>query len=100
MVEDTTGALSPARLAAVAAAAALAACGGGGGGAASSPYVAVPVAGSTVIVSTAGYSFLTISSDEQASRFLQQAQFAATDADIASVRNLGYARWLEAQMAT
>ena len=101
MVEDTTGALSPARLAAVAAAAALAACGGGGGGgAASSPYVAVPVAGSTVIVPTAGYSFLTISSDEQASRFLQQAQFAATDADIASVRNLGYARWLEAQMAT
>ena len=93
-----TDTLSAAKLAAVAAAAALAACGGGGGGAA--PYVAVPVPGRTVNLSAAGYTYPTATTDEQAARFLLQAQFAATDADIASVRSLGYARWLERQIAT
>jgi uncharacterized protein (DUF1800 family) len=38
-------------------------------------------------------------SDADAARFLLQAQFSASDADIASVRALGYAAWLERQLA-
>ena len=38
-------------------------------------------------------------SAEQASRFLLQAQFSASDADIAQVRNGGYAAWIEGQVA-
>lgn len=38
-------------------------------------------------------------SDEDAARFLLQAQFSASDADIASVRTLGYTTWLERQLA-
>ncbi|MBE0546501.1 MAG: DUF1800 domain-containing protein, partial [Rubrivivax sp.] len=38
-------------------------------------------------------------SDAQAARFLNQATLGATDADIGSVRALGYAAWLEAQFA-
>jgi uncharacterized protein (DUF1800 family) len=92
--------LSPARLTSIAAAAALAACGGGGGDSGAAPYVVVPVAGRSVALSTAGYANTTATTDEQASRFLQQAAFSASDADIASVRSLGYARWLEGQIAT
>ena len=55
---------------------ALAACGGGGGGTSEQASV----------------------SDAQASRFLLQAQFSASDAEIASVRSLGYAQWIESQM--
>ncbi len=91
--------ISAARLTAIAAAAALAAC-GGGGGSGTEPYVVVPVAGRSVVLSTSGYANTTATSDEQASRFLQQAAFSATETDIASVRSLGYARWLEAQIAT
>ncbi len=36
-------------------------------------------------------------SAEQVARFLQHAQFAASDADIASVRTLGFAGWLDQQ---
>jgi len=36
-------------------------------------------------------------SDAEAARFLLHAQFSAVDADIASVRNLGYAGWLAQQ---
>ena len=35
----------------------------------------------------------------EAARFLQQAQFSASDADIAAVQAQGYAGWLDAQMA-
>ena len=73
--------LSAAKLAAVAAAAALAACGGGGGGSSAAPYVAVPVPGRTVNLSAGGYTYPTATSEEQAARFLMQAQFAATDAE-------------------
>lgn len=37
-------------------------------------------------------------SDAEAARFLLQAQFSAADADIAAVRNLGYAGWLAKQL--
>lgn len=37
--------------------------------------------------------------DAEASRFLQHATYGATDADIAAVREQGYAAWLDTQMA-
>ena len=79
--------------AALAAAAALAACGGGGSGSTSSNN------GSSVSLSTAGFNFLTPATDEDAARFVLQAQFSASDADIAAVRSSGYAPWLERQIA-
>jgi uncharacterized protein (DUF1800 family) len=93
--EEGTQMLSAARVASVAAAAALAACGGGSG---SAPSL-VPVAGRTVSLPTSGFTYLTPGTDEQAARFLMQAQFSASDADIASVRALGCVPWLQQQIA-
>lgn len=84
----------------VIAAAALSACGGGGGSTAAAPYVVVPVAGRTVALASVGYTYPTAVTDEQAARFLLQAQFSVSVADIASVRALGYAPWLQQQVAT
>ena len=69
------------------AALALAACGGGGG--AADP--ATPVTPPPVTVTPAPTA-------QQASRFLLQAQFAASDGDIAAVQSQGYAVWLSAQL--
>jgi uncharacterized protein (DUF1800 family) len=88
--------------AAIAAAAALAACGGGGGGGDSPPSNSGGAGGSTPtgpVLDTSGQSFKVANSDEEAARFLLQAQFSASDAEIASVRSMGYARWLGPQMA-
>ena len=69
----------------------LAACGGGGGGAVDpvmpppSPPVTPPV---TVMPPPTAL---------EASRFLLQAQFSASDGDIAAVQAQGYAVWLSAQ---
>ena len=63
---------------------ALSACGGGGGGGAAEP--AAPVQAPAVVPTEA-----------QASRFLAQASMGASRAEIASVRALGYAGWLDAQ---
>ncbi len=74
-------------LAALAAlATALGACGGGGGGGGgfSSPPPPPPPP-------VLNYT------DTEAARFLLQAQFTATDAEILSVRTLGYGAWLNAQ---
>ena len=79
--------------------AALSACGGGGGGGGDAPFVSTPIPGRIVSLPSGGYAYTSPTTDEQAARFLQQAQFAATEADIASVRSLGYAGWLEAQVA-
>jgi uncharacterized protein (DUF1800 family) len=78
----------------------LAACGGGGGGAAADGTNTPVIAGTSMVVNTSGYSQLALVSEPQVSRFLLQAQFSASDADIASVRSLGYARWIESQAAT
>lgn len=78
--------------------AALSACGGGGGGD-DAHFVSTPIPGRIVSLPSGGYAYTSPTTDEQAARFLQQAQFAATEADIASVRSLGYAGWLEAQVA-
>lgn len=82
--------------AAAATTAALAACGGGGG----AVLAAEPVPGRTVTLSAAGLTYLTPTSDQEAARFLQQAQFASTEADIAAVRAQGYLPWLQQQIAT
>ncbi len=96
----TATAVSMARLATVAAAAAsLAACGGGGGGGGSSAPPLVSVAGRTVTLSSAGFSYPSPVTDEQAARFLLHAQFSASEAEIAALRSQGYARWLEQQVA-
>jgi uncharacterized protein (DUF1800 family) len=105
--------------ASLAASALLAACGGGGGGSSesgsNSSGAAVTAssstpAGTTVVAGTSpspsavavaalkGYSFKTASTDEEASRFLLQAQFSASPAEISSVRTQGYATWLAAQL--
>jgi uncharacterized protein (DUF1800 family) len=69
------------------AAAALAACGGGGGGGGdgTTPVVDPPVS--------------TTPTDAEASRFLGQASFAASDSAITRVKALGYSGWLDEQLA-
>lgn len=94
---DDSAASAATTTVAVLAAAALAACGGGGGGTTAATTVVVD--GRGVTLPTAGLTYLAPANDAEAARFLQQAQFAATDADIASVRSLGYATWLERQIA-
>jgi len=69
--------------ASLAAALSLAACGGGGGDGTAAPPPPPP----TGITET------------QASRFLQQAQFAATDADIGALISLGYSGWLDSRFS-
>ena len=48
---------------------------------------------------TTGYNFLANPTDAQAARFLLQAQFSASDADIAYVKANGYAGWIQDQFA-
>ncbi|RZL36768.1 MAG: DUF1800 domain-containing protein [Rubrivivax sp.] len=78
--------------AALAAASALTACGGGGStGAGSSPGPgSVPVAAPPPPPPP---------TDAEAARFLAQAGFAASTADMATVKANGYAAWLDAQFA-
>lgn len=84
---------------AVAAAALLAACGGGGGGA-GGPTVVSSSGSPTVGLGTAvaGYSYAAPANDTEAARFLLQAQFNASDADMAALRSQGYASWISAQL--
>ena len=101
------------------AAVALAACGGGGtegggggagggaggvggapaapGGAAGTP-AANGVGDGTLVPTGSGAAPVEIT-DVQAARFLQQAQFSSSEAEIAQVRTKGYAGWLTEQMA-
>ncbi len=89
------------------AAATLTACGGGGGGGGgaasggSNPPLppSEPVPGRTVEVPSVGYNYATPATDEDAARFLLQAQFSASEADIAAVRSSGCAAWLLQQVA-
>lgn len=76
--------------AALAASAALAACGGGSGD--DSPAEpALPPTGT--------YAFAAPASDQEAARFLLQAQFSASSAEIAALRGSNYNAWLDAQFA-
>lgn len=81
--------------AAAASTAALTACGGGGG----EKLPPNPVAGRRVTLPTAGVNYPTATSDREAARFLLQAQFSASDADIAAVRSQGCIPWLQNQIA-
>jgi uncharacterized protein (DUF1800 family) len=107
-------------LTASAAATLLAACGGGGGGGAGTGAVAgagtsagsgttagastgttTSTATGTVpqSLATTGTGSSPAASDEEAARFLLQAQFSASDAEIATLRSTGYAAWLNTQFA-
>ena len=89
---------SAAVAASLAATALLAACGGGGGGTDSSTAAGVAAPPALVpMVST--FAYTAPASDEDAARFLLQAQFHASDASISALRSQGYAAWLSAQAA-
>lgn len=93
--EAERGPGGPAAGLALASTALLAACGGGGGGegggSAAAPFMPV------VDFPTTGYAHLSASTDAQAARFLQQAQFSSTPAEIAAVRSEGFPMWLARQ---
>ncbi len=78
---------------ALAATTALAACGGGGGG--SSPIAVAPAPSPTPTPTPTPAPI----GAAQASRFLQQATFGATKADIAQVQSLGFDGWITDQVA-
>ena len=69
---------------AVVAAASLAACSGGGGGGQTAAPPAPPAAAAT---------------PPEAARFLTQATFGPTEAEIGQVTSAGYARWIDDQLA-
>ena len=118
----TTPGTKPVRtpLAAFSAAALLAACGGGGSSTDPAPATgtaptipatpaaptppanpAAPVAPTAPVAPagpTALYAFTAPANTEDAARFLLQAQFNASDTDIANVQSLGYASYLNAQI--
>lgn len=50
---------------------------------------------------TLGYTYMypAAGTDQEAARFLTQAQFSASDTDIAAVRSAGFAAWLQQQIA-
>ena len=83
---------------AAAAAALLAACGGGGesGGASGSGSGSFAV---TVDFTSTGYANTAPTTDADAARFLQQAQFSSTVEEIASVRSNGYVGWLATEFS-
>jgi len=86
-----TGVATPASFLTLGAAIALAGCsasGGGGSATAPAPPVAVTPAPSAPAITA-----------QQASRFLQQATFGATGADIASVQSMGFSAWIDDQIA-
>ena len=63
------------------------------------PSTGTPVTTTPPPATPTGYAYPAPAKNEDAARFLMQAGFAATDADIASVRATGYAAWLNAQIA-
>jgi uncharacterized protein (DUF1800 family) len=96
---ETAPALAPGRtdLAAVAGLASLlAACGGGGSG---SDTATAPAPAPAPGAAPSKYAYTKPANDQEAARFLLQAQFSASDAEIAAVKSGGYAGWLQAQIA-
>jgi uncharacterized protein (DUF1800 family) len=90
-IDDTRGAGVAVALGALA----LTACGGGGsdsGGGAGSGNPPPPVPPPVTPVAKAA-------NDTEAARFLLQAQFSATDADITTLKSDGYSSWLDARFA-
>lgn len=87
--------LPPGATSSVVATAALAACGGGSGGGAG----ADAGGGTSPTDSPATPESAVPPTDAEAARFLAQAGFGATAADVAAVKSKGYARWLDEQFA-
>jgi uncharacterized protein (DUF1800 family) len=88
----------------LAAAALLAACGGGGGGSGGGDSGGgntpeAPPAVGIVDFPTSGFTHANATSDAEAARFLQQAQFSSTKAEITALRGMSYAQWLANQFA-
>lgn len=77
---------------------ALSACGGGGGGSTSASTLPA-TSGGTTGTNTPTTPTPPAISAEQAARFLQQAAFAATDAQVARVQSIGYSAWIDEQFA-
>jgi uncharacterized protein (DUF1800 family) len=96
---DTEQSALPPRLLAATLAASVVqlACGGGGGGTTGASAGTGAETGTSP--GTVPISYTSPSSDEDAARFLLQAQFSASDAEIAAVRNKGYSAWLREQFA-
>lgn len=90
-------------------ASALAACGGGGGGGGGGAGgFGFPIGGggvapgsnpATPTPDTGPYHYTQAQSDAEAARFLLQAQFSASEDEIAAVRAKGYLPWLSEQLA-
>ncbi|MGJ7604133.1 DUF1800 domain-containing protein [Variovorax sp. LT1R20] len=85
-------------------AAALAACGGGGGGGSGGGGFGgglggLPAPGPGAGPDAGPYRYTQAKTDDEAARFLLQAQFSASDAEIADVRNKGYLPWLSEQFS-
>ena len=79
------------------AAALLVACGGGGGGDAATA-VGASSASAGLGSAVAGYTYTAPQNDNEAARFALQAKFNVTDAEIAELRQQGYAAWISAQL--
>lgn len=75
---------------------ALAACGGGGSDGPNSNPGTGPATPSPTL---GNYAHPTAKSDQEAARFLLQAQFSASTAEIAAVRSSSFADWLDQQFA-
>jgi len=82
----------------VAVGALLSACGGGGDGA-SAPGSSAPAGSGLSGVNLGGHAHVAATSDAEAARFLQQAQFSSTESEIAAVRRGTYADWLAEQIS-
>jgi uncharacterized protein (DUF1800 family) len=102
--DATSGASALPLAATLAAAAALAACGGGSGGGSSASAGSAATddgAGSLSALATTAtaqtYVYTKPQNDAEAARFLLQAQFSASEAEIADVRAKGYLPWLGEQ---
>jgi uncharacterized protein (DUF1800 family) len=95
-IDHSSNAAGAAALATAAATALLAACGGGAGGGDAVPLVISPLPDDQL----RDARFLQASNDDEAARFLQQAQFSSTQDEIAFLRREGYPMWLARQYQT
>ena len=86
---------STAAAASAMAAALLVACGGGGDAATA---VGASSASAGLGSAVAGYTYTAPQNDNEAARFALQAKFNVTDAEIAELRQQGYAAWISAQL--
>lgn len=78
----------------------LSACGGGGGASGAAATASTPPTATQPPPVQSSYTYPVANNDQEAARFLLQAQFSASDADIAAVRSAGYGAWLQSHMVT